>query len=634
MAANDSPLFRNEGFRLPLLRGFSNKIASYTSNNNNGQKSTLHRPSLKALIAYMCDGRKVWDDTLDASEIYGSPEGCVAGVAKIGNMILSEYRLDSGIIHLACFDSVKHQFLFAGKSSDGGHSWQPYILDYNDGQVGTVLWLALTPYLLSANEEFKAISQNLTSSQKSLAGSYEALIREGKKLPRSVVSQCFLYCDAAYFTVDRDGFADSIPCGIPRTVSPVFPGIPLDLSIYKPSPNEILSGEFTVKVLSNEKANGSKKKTVRADELFCLYPLEDNMSDEQKERATHMYDTYVVPKWVLKAAHNVQFHHKSTILSQEMKQNNLFLFGPPGSGKTDGAKAIASALGLPSTHISISSNSDETVFTGNIIPEVEGVSCGSSSTSSSDILKKYKSYDELLESAYMMPDVVYQDLTGKTKENASVRDCWDLISSLSDKENKGIKYKFVESTFCQAIEQGWLVTIEEFTNARDTGIGIIINQLMDGYQEITLPTGKKISRHPNTVIVFASNVDEAQCGEFEASTLSRLKPMYRIGMPTEAEMISRVKAKTGFDEVDTLNQMSRIIVALQKYVREHALVGVCGVREFIGWVLQYQANIDFEPNISKRIHLYNAAMETIVPSASPHEDDIIAVTRDIIDTMI
>lgn len=65
----------------------------------------------------------------------------------------------------------------------------------------------------------------------------------------------------------------------------------------------------------------------------------------------------------------------------------------------------------------------------------------------------------------------------------------------------GVSYKFVESDFCRAIENGWLVTIEEFTNVRDAGVGIILNQLMDGYQTITLPTGKVIHRHPNTVIV-------------------------------------------------------------------------------------------------------------------------------------
>lgn len=60
------------------------------------------------------------------------------------------------------------------------------------------------------------------------------------------------------------------------------------------------------------------------------------------------------------------------------------------------------------------------------------------------------------------------------------------------------------------------------------------------------------------------------------------------------------------------------------------MVGTCGVREFAGWVLQYLANKDFDDNATLR----DAAMETIVPTASPHEEDIEEITRDIIDTMV
>lgn len=52
--------------------------------------------------------------------------------------------------------------------------------------------------------------------------------------------------------------------------------------------------------------------------------------------------------------------------------------------------------------------------------------------------------------------------------------------------------------------------------------------------------------------------------------------------------------------------------------------------KFAGWVLQYLANKDFDDNATLR----DAAMETIVPTASPHEEDIEEITRDIIDTMV
>ena len=85
---------------------------------------------------------------------------------------------------------------------------------------------------------------------------------------------------------------------------------------------------------------------------------------------------------------------------------------------------------------------------------------------------------------------------------------------------------------------------------------------------------------------------------------------------------------------EVLEKMADVVLALQKYVKEHALVGVCGVREFAGWVLQYQANCDFDPSFTQAQNLLSSAYETIVPSASPHEEDIEDITKDIIEPML
>ena len=635
--ANKSKLFGSEAFRYPNLRGFPKKTSSrYLSVNNEAGRATLYRPALKALILYFCEGRKVWDETLTETEILGD-EGVVSGLGDVGNFFLAEYKFSEEETHIACFDIAKMQFLFAGITKDNGETWQPYVLDYKEGRNGTVLWLALMPYLRSSSEELKTCFENLETE--GFKAEFFGIVKGLKdELPKdSIISQCFIFCDNIYLTVDRDGFSDKIPVDFPR--SGVMPSVPKDLTSYVPSH---VIGNFTVKGLVTKTTKKKKKLSINYDSLHCMYALDENMSEEKRNKVVKMYPSYIVPKWVLKAAHNIKFHHDSEIQNW-MKQKNLLLYGPPGGGKTEGAKAIASALGLEYTHISMSSNSDEVVFTGNIIPKVDGLDSGTSTTTS---FGKYQNVAEMLEDAEMAPEIVFQELTGIEKSDATVADCVEAYKDLSVQEalktksgGNGISYTFAESEFAKGVEQGKLVIIEEFTNARDQAISTYIHQVFDGYQSMELPTGRKVKRHPNTVIVFASNVDEANTKDFETATFSRIKPMYYIGMPGKAEMIKRVKAMTEDPKKDFVNpaildKMADVVIQLQKYINEQALPGVCGIREFAGWVLQYIANSDFEPEAGVYKNALSAAEETIVPSASPHAEDRIEIMRDVIDTMV
>lgn len=610
MAKSNTSILYNGGWNLPIPGEYSNPVASNAKSvkNNKGSKATLFRPALKAFVMYCLDGHNPFtgDERSFRNNIY-------AGIAKENNIVIAEYRPSELETHICAFDTNKQEILFAGITYDGGNSYQRYTLNFDAGQNGTVIWLALIPYLMDNSKE---INETVITAIPNFEREYDELFKRGKALSTDLVKLAYIFCDSCYWTINK-----TIAVNIP--ISGILPTVPSDVvktGAYRC--NESV-GKFSVIGMSN----GSKtifNKTTTADELYCKYALNENMSAEEKALVPQMPEWYVVPNWVEKAAHNVQFHFKNNALATGVKQNNLFLFGEPGSGKSEGSKAIASALGLPFTHISMSANSDEFVFTGNIIPNVE-----IDTAKSNDLLKSFGSVDEMMNAMELAPDSVYTELTGKIKEDATIADCLDAYVSLKSKSNT-VSYKFVESDFCKAIENGWLVTIEEFTNVRDAGIAMVINQLMDGYQQITLPTGKVIKRHPRAVIVFASNVDEAQCGEFEVSTLSRLKPMYKIETPSRSELIKRVERMTGFSDADTLDIMADVCVTLRTYIKEHALAGVCGVREFAGWILQYQANTDFDSEATLR----EAALETIVPSASPHEEDMEEIIRDVIDIMI
>lgn len=643
---NNNILFGDVCWRYPVLTGFTKKTSgSYRSaySPNSAKQATLYRPALKALILSLCDGRKVWDQSLDKSEIYG-PEGAVGALAVVGDIAIAEYRFSEDETHIAAFNMSQNQFIWAGITKDSGASYSPYILDYDGGRNATVMWLALIPYLSTSSKEMESVFDELKTigSKVSLSQAYEEIV-DGKSetLPKHVRKQCFIFCDNVYYRVGRENYADALEIGTPcNTKSFTFPMVPASLESYVPAENEIWCGYFTIEGLGTIKQPTSKAKKAKYtnESIHCMYALNDNMSDEEKAAAQKMGPEYVVPKWVVKAAHNIKYNHDLDTPSA-MKQNNLLLIGPPGTGKSEGAKAIASALGLKATHISMSANSDEFVFSGSIIPDVSSIKKDNSSATDDFIVEGYQDVNDILDSAKLAPEIVYQDVTGEEKPDATTG---DVVMALAERyakfnsaqPNGGVQYKFVTSEFIEAMKNGYLVTIEEATNVRDPGVMIFFNALSDGYQEIVLPTGEHIERNPNTVVVFASNVDEANCNEFEASLLSRLKPIYRIEAPGKAELISRVKKMTGFDDEYILNKMADVCEQLAKYIQTHALVGVCGVREFAGWVQQYRANKEFEPNLSERQLLKESALETIVPTASPHKVDMDDVTRDIIDIFV
>jgi len=645
--ANNSILFNNVGYRFGSLSGFP-KVTSSSSlsqQNDTGKPATLYRPALKALVLYCCDGRRVYDyQPYTSQEIYAESVGCVGALGHIGSdnddMYIAEYRQTETISHVACFDIKKRQFLFVGITEDGGESYKPYELDFDKGRNGTVLWLALMPYLFDNSEEIKDVLSNAETISQAykdvVEGNAQSVTKEAQKLG-------FLFCDSVYYTVNRIGAAKEIEVDIPEKGSfPIVPGA-VQKGAYKP--DKMICGKiFFARGLTDDKPKRKVMPEILPSELKCKYMLNPNMSEAEKAAVRQMPDTYIVSPLLLKAVHNIWYHHRNDKVDIGITPKNLLLIGPPGSGKSEFGKAIASGLGLRDTHVSLSANSDESFATGTFSPKVDEAGQHVAVNLFENVLSKYQNVANLLDCAEMAPDVVFMDIAGEDKPDATLADCVEAYSVLKAKaetestleeyqakgNSSGISYTFVESDFAKAIENGWLVILEEFTNVRDSAIAILINQLMDGYQELKLPTGKVIHRHPNTVVVFACNTDENQTGELQVSTLSRLTTKYYIDFPSQADMIRRVRNITGFDDAAALEKMAKVVTTLRDYIDEHGFNGVCGVREFAGWALQYQGNLDFDADSTLR----EAAMETIVPSASTHKEEMDEVVKDVIDTML
>ena len=131
--ANDSILFGAAGYKFGLLPGFSKQTSTHNTSvhNDTGKPATLYRPALKAYALYCCDGRRVYDyKSYNSQEIYAEQIGYGGALGHLGgdgnDLYVAEYRQTESMLHVACFDVKKRQFLFAGTTEDGGETFKPY----------------------------------------------------------------------------------------------------------------------------------------------------------------------------------------------------------------------------------------------------------------------------------------------------------------------------------------------------------------------------------------------------------------------------------------------------------------------------------------------------------------------------
>ena len=606
-AANNSILYHPMGFNMKLA-GISSKTSSrwHSSANENNGAVTLYRPAVKALCLYCCDGHAYYnnvDPPTQTDAEYSAAVGAIKGAS--GVLYVAEYRT-VGQKHLAVFDVAKKEFLFAGTSEDGGVTYHPYVLNYKEGRNGTVLWLALIPYLAASSAELGAILKKSDSIRQNFR---DFCFGNLLSVSTPTESQFFLFSDYAYYALGRTPLkVPEIELHLPpetksgkeRSVTFPCPPDAVQSGAYKPE--KVLSGCFSLLGLTeNASVAPPAAKIPTKDEFKCMYALDPTVDPSSVE---DIPDWYILSERDVKIARLVKCGLEDTTIADSMKPRNLLFFGPPGTGKTETAKAVASAWGLPVAVIHGSANTSEEDIIGRFQP-----------TEPDD---KELDIEELLDTADFAPDQAYFDLTGKEKGNATKADVVRAYGALCAAHGgDGINIRYQKSPAIGVIEHGGVLIFEEPTNVRDSAVLTILNGLMDGYASIQLGNGKIISRHPHCIVIFAANVDEQQTGELQTSTLSRLHQKFCFDAPNAAEMMSRVCALTGFNDISDLTIMVNVGELIRKHIADNALVGVCGVREIADWAAATKIERVYNPNT----HIRETATYTIAPSASPHKDD-------------
>ena len=559
----------------------------------------------------------------------GTGEGAVGQIDT--NKSVAEYKSSVGpdAYHLVVFDAASGSAL-ASVYDKNTELIEQYVA-HPSQRDGAAIFFALMPFLMS-DAEFDETFQEY----------YDQFIAGYPDMAKATESMAIL-CDNAYRRIKDDTCPAHINITVDKSgnLMRVSQG-QLDSGSFVPT--SVTAGEFTIFAKTGPAVIKKAGVVVEHTDFVGKYPLTPGrtLSALELSLIPKLPEWYIIPPEVVDICKHAQ---KTT--GRPMQMRNFLLRGPAGTGKTMGAKAIATGLGLPYMKYTCSANTEIFDFTGMIFPETDAVSTGSSELDRErEILKsmggisyanvaKLMRFPDLDDMDYD-PAGVYQALTGVENLAATVQDCMSVVlekvtekvQALSkraeNRQSSGQNYTYVETDFVKALKHGYLVEVQEPSTIIQPGVLVGLNSLLEQEGSITLPTGEIIRRHPDTVVIVTTNVSYEGCRQMNQSVVDRMSLVKDIELPEPEVMVQRAMAVTGCADEYLVSQMVQVVNDMADYCRKNSITdGACGMRSLIDWVIS--AEISGDP--------YLSAKYTVISKATADEEDREALITTILDPM-
>lgn len=397
------------------------------------KRSTLHAATLQAVLTYM-----ELEDPMS-----GKPAEELGAIGSQTNTYtLAEYPSRTGKLHVVVYNPANGKFT-AGKYTmppDTENTPEKYV--FKDSQnTGTALLFALMPTLLS-DEEFNEKYQQLKEDR---AAGYPDMDETAKTAA--------VLCDNAY---RRIRYSDTLPTGgirtdiAPNGVIPLLKPLALQTGAY--APTEIIHGAFQVL----KPGNTFKKiaEVIAKADFMGKYILSPGrvLTPEEELTVPVLPDWYIIPQEVKRICEHAKI---TTDTVQPMR--NFLLRGPAGTGKTEGAKAIAAGLHLPYRCLTCSANTEVFDLLGQILPDVDGKRTA--------LERQYPSFQDIM----LDPAGAYEKLTGTYDENVSEDEVYkQLIDTIFDEMHEYYAsktsqqhFRYVDTPLVEAIRNGYALELQE-----------------------------------------------------------------------------------------------------------------------------------------------------------------------------
>lgn len=546
-----------DGYGKPLL---SRTDVSSLYSNGPVLKATIHPLIMRAVQAYM--------NLENGTSTTGSAHQGAIG-SQGNDMTIAEYPSVSGELHVVIYNRNTGT-LKAGIYSDPIiPTDKPVSYKYNEnGNSGTAVFFALLPTLLG-DSEFNQAYQD-----------YKAQASAGFPDDNETSRAAALLCDNVYRRVQN--MSSGGPEGIPVKINAggaISPIRPLDIKKGTYLPTNILLGNF--EIMKDENCTKKAVSTISLSSFVGKYQLDENrqLTPEEELTVPDLPSWYIVPPEI-----QMICEHAKQTTGTAHAMRNFMMRGPAGTGKTEGARAIAAAMHLPYRFITCSANTEVFDLIGQILPTTKDTAQAEE--------KEYPSLTDI----QMDPASAYYMLTGQYEESIDEFTVYKALLETVKKDAIGSselsaparEFEYVDTPLVDAIRNGYLLEIQEPSCIANPAVLVGLNGLLDQCKSITLPTGETVLRHPDTVIVITTNVDYAGCRGMNQSIISRMNLVIDLEAPDIDTLVQRVQGITGCKDTSAVRSMAEIVHSIHEYCHDASITdGCCGVRELIAWVQSF-----------------------------------------------
>ena len=304
-------------FGRPLPAPFDKvkKKVKVSSKYGDGTEATLCSTVVKAVQAYF----KCKDGSLPGA------------VGLCGTKGVAEYKSASGpeIYHLAVYDPIGGSMLASIYNKDT-ETIETYTVR-NNGQDGAAILMAMLPALM-ADDEFR---ENLDALEVQYQGGYHDM---GKATEHMAI-----LCDNAYRRVNDNSRAAHLPTSIDSSGNVMRVSTThLDSGSFRP--DTVVAGMFTILANSSMPEKLEITPATPHSDFVGKYVLDPTrvLTPFEQSLVPVLAPWYVLPEEVVTIC-----KHAKQSTGKALPMRNFLLRGPAGTGKTEGARAIAAGLNLP-----------------------------------------------------------------------------------------------------------------------------------------------------------------------------------------------------------------------------------------------------------------------------------------------